>query len=249
MLEKHGVRIAAVSYDAREKLAAFAEKYGIGYPLLSDARSETIRRFGIFNFNMAPDLRSYGVPHPVEYLLAPDGVVVRKYFVENYQHRVTGSEVALREFGETAENSGGVTLQSGAVTITIRPASERAFAGQEIGYVAEFQVGEGWHVYGKGSGHAYTATEIVFDDPRVVNQSLEMPDPKEVEMPGTGERVWVYGGSFQALGTLLLKFPLPEGRVELQARVRWQQCSDRICEAPEDIPFKLGLTLGRFLAA
>ena len=69
LLEKNGVQIAAVSYDSKEILAAFAQKHSIGFPLLSDQGSETIRKFGIFNLNMAPDLRAYGVPHPVEYLV------------------------------------------------------------------------------------------------------------------------------------------------------------------------------------
>src|SRR4051812_2254476 len=99
MLEKNGVRIAAVSYDAREILAAFAEEHGIGYPLLSDQGSATIRRFGIFNFNIAPGLRAHGVPHPVDYWIAPEGTVIRKYFVPNYQHRVSASAVVLQEFG------------------------------------------------------------------------------------------------------------------------------------------------------
>ena len=99
MLESNGVRIAAVSYDGPEVLQAFAEKHGIGFPLLSDRDSAIIRSFGILNTNIARGLRAYGVPHPVEYLVAPDGTVIRKYFVPNYQHRVTASAVALREFG------------------------------------------------------------------------------------------------------------------------------------------------------
>ena len=71
LLERNGVRVAAVSYDSKETLAAFAQKYSIGYPLLSDRTSETIRSFGILNENMAPHFRSYGVPHPVEYLVSP----------------------------------------------------------------------------------------------------------------------------------------------------------------------------------
>ena len=43
--------------------------------------SAVIRRFGIFNTNIAPGLRAHGVPHPVDYLVAPDGIVIRKYFV------------------------------------------------------------------------------------------------------------------------------------------------------------------------
>jgi hypothetical protein len=48
----------------QEILAAFARKHSIEFPLLSDKGSHVIRKFGIFNFNMAPDLRSHGVPHP-----------------------------------------------------------------------------------------------------------------------------------------------------------------------------------------
>jgi peroxiredoxin len=44
MLEKNGVRIAAVSYDSQDILKSFAEKHGIGYPLLSDHDSAVIRR-------------------------------------------------------------------------------------------------------------------------------------------------------------------------------------------------------------
>jgi peroxiredoxin len=83
LLEKNGVAIAAISYDSREILADFSRKHSIGYPLLSDRASEVIRRFGILNMNMAPELRSYGVPHPVAYLISPDGLVMTKYSVPN----------------------------------------------------------------------------------------------------------------------------------------------------------------------
>ena len=81
---------------------AFAEKHGIGFPLLSDRDSAVIRRFGIFNNNIAPGLRAHGVPHPVEYLVGSGRHVDPKYFVANYQHRVTASSVVLREFGGLA---------------------------------------------------------------------------------------------------------------------------------------------------
>lgn len=114
ILEENGLQVAAVSYDSTEILAAFAQKHAIRFPLLSDPNSRVIRRFGIFNFNVAPDLRAYGVPHPVEYLVTPDGTVVQKYFVEIYQHRVTGSAVALRQFGTVNPGAPAVTLESGA---------------------------------------------------------------------------------------------------------------------------------------
>jgi len=249
MLEKNGVRIAAVSYDAQEKLAAFAQKYGIGYPLPSDSGSAAIRRFGILNFNMAPDLRSYGVPHPVEYLVAPDGVVIRKYFVPNYQHRVTASAVALREFGEASESAAAVTLQSGTLTVKIGLATDTAFAGQELSYVAHFSLEPGRHIYGDPSPSEYTTTAITFDDPRIVRQTLDLPQATPLDMPALGETVSVYGSSFTALGTLLLKFPLPHGGIVLHGHVSFQQCSGTICEPPQQIPFDLPLTLEPFLTA
>jgi hypothetical protein len=156
MLEKNGVRIAAISYDSREILAAFAQKHSIGFPLLSDKGSETIRKFGIFNSNMAPDQKAFGVPHPVEYVVNPGGMVVKKYFVPNYQHRVTGSAVALREFGSVEGDAPMVTLESGALTVQIGFPSAKAFAGQEVGFFVHFALQPGWHIYGAPVPAGYT---------------------------------------------------------------------------------------------
>src|SRR5580700_12240759 len=139
MIERKGLRIAAVSYDSQETLRHFAEKYQIRFPLLSDRNSAVIRSFGILNTNIAAGLRAHGVPHPVDYLVAPDGIVIRKYFVPNYQHRVTASAVILREFGAIGEHAAAVTLRSGALTAEIGFSGAKAFAGQEIGFCAKFK--------------------------------------------------------------------------------------------------------------
>jgi len=47
---------------------------------------------------------------------------------------------------------------------------------------------------------------------------------------------------------LLLKFPFEAGRVVLRGKLRFQQCSDTVCEAPETIPFELPLTIEPFVA-
>jgi hypothetical protein len=249
MLEKNGVRIAAVSYDAQETLAAFAEKHGIRYPLLSDRDSATIRSFGIFNFNIAPDLRAYGVPHPVDYLVAPDGIVVRKYFVPNYQHRVSASAVVLQEFGAVAENAATVTLQRGGLTVQVGLSGDKAFAGQEVSFFAKFALKPGWHIYGVPLPAGYTTTSIVFDDPRIVRQSFDLPEATPLEIASLDETLPVYSGSFQGLGSLLLRFPLDAGRIELSGHLSLQQCSDTACEAPETISFELPLTLEPFMVA
>lgn len=247
MLETNGVRIAAVSYDSRQILAAFAQKYAIGFPLLSDQSSKTIRRFGILNFNMAPDLRSYGVPHPVDFLVSPDGIVIEKYFVPNYQHRTSGSAIALREFGTVNRDAPAVTLKHGALVVEIGFPSAKAFAGQEVAFFARFALEPGWHIYGAPLPEGYGTTAVIFEGPNVVDQRLELPVAQMLNLSTLGERLPVYNGSFQGVGMLVLKHPLPEGRLVLSGHLSFQQCSDTLCEPPQVLPFELALTLEPFL--
>ena len=150
-------------------------------------------------------------------------MVIRKYFVPNYQHRVTASAVILREFGVSGENAPRVTLQSGAVTVEVGLSSAQAFAGQELSFFVKFSIEQGWHVY--------PDTLVTFDDSKIIRQSFE------------------FGKGFQGLGTLLLRFPLDAGETTLSGQVRFQQCSETVCEPPETIPFELPLTLEPFVVA
>jgi hypothetical protein len=249
MLDRHGVRIAAVSYDSQEILSGFAEKHRIQYPLLSDRDSAVIRSFGILNINIAPGLRAHGVPHPVDYLAAPDGILIRKYFVANYMHRVTASTVVLREFGVVSENAARVTLRSGALSAEIGLSTSKAFAGQHISFIAKFKLDPGWHVYGAPLPEAYTAASITFDDPQIIGQSFELPEAQPMKIAALGETLPVYGGSFEGQGSLLLKFPLDAGRIVLEGKFHFQQCSDSVCEAPETVLFELPLNIEPFLVA
>jgi AhpC/TSA family/Thiol:disulfide interchange protein DsbD, N-terminal len=246
-MENSGVRIAAISYDSTEALKRFSDEQGIGFPLLSDRDSAVIRRFGIFNHNIAAGLRAHGVPHPVNFFIAPDGTVIRKYFVENYQHRVTGAAVVLREFGTVADGAELITLKGGALTVQIGLSGSQAFAGQEISFFANFQLEPEWHVYGTPLPAAYTATSVTFDDPNIIRQSFELPEARPLTIPALGETLPVYSGSFRGLGALLLKFPIDAGRITLAGQLRFQECSDTVCEAPEAIPFELPLTIEQFM--
>jgi hypothetical protein len=247
-LERNGLRIAAVSYDSQEILRSFAKEHGIELPLLSDRDSSVIRRFGIFNINIAPGLQTHGVPHPVNYLVAADGMLIRKYFVPNYQHRVTASSVALREFGAIVEDTAALTLRSGALAAEIGFSAAKAFAGQEIGFFAKFRLDRGWHVYGAPLPTAYTALSIAFDDAAIVSQAFELPQARIMKIGALDESLPVHCDSFQGLGSLLLKYPFPAGRTVFPGRLRFQQCSDAVCESPETISFELPLTIEPFRA-
>ena len=59
-LQSAGIGVAAISYDSEDTLAAFAERRGITFPLLSDDDSATIREYGILNTAVAEGLGPNG---------------------------------------------------------------------------------------------------------------------------------------------------------------------------------------------
>jgi hypothetical protein len=113
--------------------------------------------------------------------------------------------------------------------------------------------GSSWIPDGTSTAHhcrpPYTATSITFDDPKIIRESFELPAARPMEITALGETPPVYGGSFQGLGSLLLKSPIVAGETVLSGQLRFQQCSDTMCEAPETIPFELPLTIEVFMDA
>ena len=246
MLEDNGVRIAAASYDREPVLRNFSDEHRIGYALLSDTDSSVIRSFGILNTNIAPGMRSYGVPHPVEYLVSSGGVVLGKYFVPNYQHRVSGSEVALLELGART-STGGARLTSGPLTVEVVLSSDRAFAGQQLGVRAAFELEPGWHMYGQPAPPGYLPVAVRFESASVIEQSFEFPRPRLARLDALDGTLPVYEGKFEALGKLLLKFPIDEGGIDLAGTLSFQLCSDTVCEAPDSLKFKLSVVIEPFM--
>ena len=64
-----GATILGVSYDSQADNAAFAEKYRIGYPLLSDADAAVAKAYWAF------DPKRPGYPRRNTYVIAADGTL------------------------------------------------------------------------------------------------------------------------------------------------------------------------------
>ena len=99
-LQQMGIVLVAISYDDVATLAAFAEKYAITYPLLSDAGSETIRSLGLLNELLEQQQAAYGrptraeqhgVPYPGTFVLDERGYIREKHFEQSYRVRPTRS--------------------------------------------------------------------------------------------------------------------------------------------------------------
>jgi len=248
--------VAAITYDSRETLRNFAEAYKLTYPLLSDAGSKVIRAFGIFNTNIPADhTMMYGMPWPGDYLIAPDGTVRDKLFLPNYEYRPSASQILLRNFNDGLGNS--VEIKSDALEAVVALSTDRCYPGQEIGLSLELRLKPGWHVYGKPLASNYQAIELELQGPLIGEQSLELPPPQLLHLKALNETLPVYSGEVRAVGKVGIKWspPMPAkflmplgamiepGLYSIRGTLRFQACSDAVCETPQAITFELPLSI------
>ena len=86
-LAAKGYTLAAISYDPPEALGKFAETQGLGYTLLSDAKSAMINAFGLRDTAYAPGSFADGVPRASTLIISPKGEVRWKTVATDYKIR------------------------------------------------------------------------------------------------------------------------------------------------------------------
>lgn len=85
--EAAGIQLIGISYDDVSILKAFSEQAGLGFPLLSDPGSATIKSYGVLNEE------TDGLPHPGTIVVDRSGVVRAKLFKPGYQVRHKNEEL------------------------------------------------------------------------------------------------------------------------------------------------------------
>jgi DsbC/DsbD-like thiol-disulfide interchange protein len=217
--------------------------------LLSDQGSVVIRRFGILNANVPPDVtRFYGIPFPGQYLLDANGIVREKLFLADYQERPTASAVLIKNFGAGVGND-GVTVAAEDVRAKVILSDQRSFSGQQLGVAVDFEVASGWHIYGQPLPEGYTPTSVKLDDDLVSSQTFEFPKPTPVKFEALGETLPVYQGKFRAVGSVRLKQKLPPGEHKLSGTISFQECNDMLCKIPQTARFEIPIRIDPLVPA
>jgi AhpC/TSA family/Disulphide bond corrector protein DsbC len=237
-LKKAGLGVVAISYDSQSTLQRFANAHHITYPLLSDQGSAVIRKFGILNTNIPEGNMFYGIPFPGDYVLAPDGTVKDKHFLDDYQVRPTASGILLTEF-DVVSGKAAVVVDADDVSATISLSSEKTTPGQELGVAVDIEVAPGWHIYGTPLPENYVATSVTFDSDIAAAQSLTFPLAVPLEFKALGETLPVYEGSIHAKGTVLISRRLKPGDRKLTGKLKFQECSDTTCKIPQQVAFEI----------
>ncbi len=86
-IEERGYRIATISTDSVEELAAFERRREIGYPMLSDEQATLVRQLDLLDPTQPPGRRHNGLPVPTILIVSPQGEVMAKLGDANYRVR------------------------------------------------------------------------------------------------------------------------------------------------------------------
>lgn len=229
-------------------LRAFAERYGITYPLLSDEGSRVIRELGLYNPHLREHHAAYGrpvrddqwgVPYPGTFILDERGIVVEKGFHQSYRERETGAGILLRGFG-LASALAGPAARAEAAVVSVRAYLDsphyRYF--QRLWLGVELDIAPGWHVYAPPVPDGYTPlTVTVSPIEGLVSGGTTSPAPRAFAVPGLEEAFFVYEGRVRLMCPLT--FTEDVGDQTLDVTVRFQACSASECLAPDAVTVRL----------
>jgi peroxiredoxin len=272
-LRDQGLGLAAISYDSPEIIAAFSRQHGITYPMLSDAGSATIKRYGILNpvpeqlFGpnggdpaMKADVEKYvsvvgasarmvGIAFPGTFMLDRQGRVTSRYFEDFYIERSTTSSLLVK-LGQGTPPVTATKISTSHLDVTTYPSDEAVAPGNRFSLVLEVEPRPRMHVYAPGAKDYRVVSLNVTEQPFVRLLPVAYPPSEIYFFEPLNERVPVYQKPFTLVREVVL-----EGQPEAQAAFRgketltisgsldYQACDDKICFNPVSLPLSWRVTL------
>lgn len=271
-LRKQGLGLAGISYDSQEILESFARRQGITYPLLSDAGSATIRRYGILNTvvdealgpngkdpDVLADLRLYatinaptdnlrGIPFPGTFVMDRQGRVTSRFFEDYYRERTTTANILLRT-GVAGAAVRGTQISTDHLDLRTYPSDQTIALGHRFSLTLDITPKKGIHVYAPGAKNYRVISVNIAPQPYVRVLPVTYPASEVYHFKPLNERVPTYQKSFTIL-TEVVPEVTPEAQkafagqkeLSLTGTLEYQACDDKICYNPVSLP--LAWTVG-----
>lgn len=217
-------------------LKHFAGRKQIAYPLLSDADSGVIRRFGILNTEVPESSPFRGIPHPVTYIVSRDGVIQSAHFEEDFRNRPTVGTI----LSEPAPGVAGMRFRSERLTLTATASDGTVRGGDRVRLFVTVRLAPRMHVYAPGVEGYIPVDWKMAEAGSAKAHPVNYPAGKKVRLPAIGETVPVYEKEFTLVRDVVLPAkPEPaQPELTLSGTFRYQACDDRKCYIPEEIPLK-----------
>lgn len=244
LVRKHGLGLAAISYDSVAVLKNFSDRQQITFPLLSDPDSRIIRAFGILNNAVKPESPQYGIPHPGTYVLDTKGRVVAKYFVEDMRERISASDILSGRFGEPV-TAAREPVEAKHVSLATAASTAVAMPGHRILLSVEVNLSPRMHVYAPGVA-GYIPVEWKLEETGGLKpQPVDFPTPEKLYLKPIKETALVYRRHLRltreiTFGQEAALKPLvsPSGELVVKGSFRYQACDNRECYTPETVPLE-----------
>jgi peroxiredoxin len=272
-LQAKGIGLATISYDSREVLAAFAKQHGITYPMLSDAGSATIKRYGILNTVVADalgpnrddpavkaDVQKYisvvnpsammeGIAFPGTFMLDRQGRVTSRFFEDVYIERNTVSSV-MKRLGVGGDAVAGTKISTEHLELTTYPSDATIAPGNRFAVVLDITPKRGMHVYAPGAASYRIVSLKIAEQPFVRALAPAYPQSEIYHFKPLNERVPVYQKPFTLVQEIVLEGD-PRAQAALKgkdsvtiiATLDYQACDDKICYNAVSLPLSWTLSL------
>jgi hypothetical protein len=181
-----------ISYDSVAILKSFADRRGITFPLLADPESKIIQSFGILNESAPKNSPFSGIPYPGTYLVDPKGVVISKYFVDDFRERDTAGEILVKQFGIRTEEAHS-TAETKYFSVSASASNQLVHQGQHISLVLDLDLKTKMHVYAPEVKSGYIPIDWKMTGSPAFNApAMEYPKPQVLRLDVIKETVPVY---------------------------------------------------------
>ena len=225
--------MATISYDRSEPIAAFAKQHNITFPMLSDAGSVTIKKFGILNpvaeWAVGPDkddpavqeeVRKYvsvvgardfmvGIAFPGTFILDTEGRVKQRFFEDFYIERNTVSNLLLKLGNKTDAVVAGTKVSTAHIEITTYPSLPSIAPGDRFSVALDIQPHPKIHVYAPGAKGYRVVSLTIEPNPQVRVLPVQYPPSEIYYYRPLNERVPVFQKPFRLNQELVLDGSLP----------------------------------------
>ena len=247
-ITKQGLGLIAVSYDSPEKLRRFSDSRGITFPLISDAGSAIIRKYGLLNETVDPKSRSFGIPHPGTFIVDRKGIVQSRFFEDAYQERYTAATI-LSTLGVGVAGS-PMTANTAHLTMTASISDVIAAPGERLAIIIDVSPKPGMHLYAPGK-HSYQVVQLSLDpQPWMRPQPTIYPASEIYHFKPLNERVEVFMRPFRLRRELTL-LATPQAQkmlaamtsVTITGALEYQACDDKLCFNPSLVPVHFAVKL------
>ena len=238
-----GLGLAAISYDSRETLAAFAAKHGIAFPLLSDRGSPTIRRWGILNAEARGP--AAGIPHPGTFVIDTRGRIISRAFEAEYQVRQTApavlASVTQAAIPKAAKNPKAIDGRQ--LSVTTSQSDGVAAPGTKLSLYVDVRPKPKMHVYAPEQTGGYIRIELDLDDDAAFTAAKPVfPKASNYYFAPLNETFKVFDAPFRirqdvtiALTPALRRRAAAKGTLTLTGTLRYQACDDQVCYRPDEV--------------